>query len=60
MHRAGRHLPSSGSRAASVVAAAIVVMGRTQHTNDITPKVEAEVEKLNHDGSLPAGVTNLA
>jgi heavy metal efflux system protein len=38
------------------VAAAIVVMGRTQHTNDIIPKVEAEVEKLNHDGSLPAGV----
>ncbi len=38
------------------VAAAIVVMGRTQHTNDIIPKVEAEVEKLNHDGSLPPGV----
>jgi cobalt-zinc-cadmium resistance protein CzcA len=38
------------------VAAAIVVMGRTQHTNDIIPKVQAEVEKLNHDGSLPAGV----
>jgi heavy metal efflux system protein len=33
------------------VAAAIVVMGRTQHTNDIIPKVQAEVEKLNHDGS---------
>jgi len=38
------------------VAAAIVVMGRTQHTNDIIPKVEAEVEKLNRDGSLPPGV----
>jgi cobalt-zinc-cadmium resistance protein CzcA len=38
------------------VAAAIVVMGRTQHTNDIIPKVEAEVERLNHDGSLPPGV----
>ena len=38
------------------VAAAIVVMGRTQHTNDIIPKVQAEVEKLNHDGSLPPGV----
>jgi heavy metal efflux system protein len=38
------------------VAAAIVVMGRTQHTNDIIPKVQAEVEKLNHDGSLPLGV----
>ena len=38
------------------IAAAIVVMGRTQHTNDIIPRVEAEVEKLNTDGSLPPGV----
>jgi heavy metal efflux system protein len=38
------------------VAAAIVVMGRTQHTNDIIPRVEGEVEKLNSDGSLPPGV----
>ena len=38
------------------VAAAIVVMGRTQHTNDIIPRVQAAVEKLNSDGSLPAGV----
>nr|WP_018268222.1 efflux RND transporter permease subunit [Methylosinus sp. LW4] len=38
------------------VAAAIVVMGRTQHTNEILPKVEAEVEKINTDGSLPPGV----
>jgi cobalt-zinc-cadmium resistance protein CzcA len=38
------------------VATAIVVMGRTQHTNDIIPLVEAEVAKLNSDGSLPAGV----
>jgi cobalt-zinc-cadmium resistance protein CzcA len=38
------------------VAAAIVVMGRTQHTNDIIPKVQAAVEKLNSDGSLPPGV----
>jgi cobalt-zinc-cadmium resistance protein CzcA len=38
------------------VAAAIVVMGRTQHTNDIIPRVEAEAEKLNSDGSLPPGV----
>ncbi|MBV8665877.1 MAG: efflux RND transporter permease subunit [Burkholderiaceae bacterium] len=38
------------------VAAAIVVMGRTQHTNDIVPKIKAEIEKINHDGSLPAGV----
>jgi heavy metal efflux system protein len=38
------------------IAAAIVVMGRTQHTNDIIPRVQAAVEKLNTDGSLPAGV----
>ncbi|MBR0751607.1 efflux RND transporter permease subunit [Bradyrhizobium jicamae] len=38
------------------VAAAIVVMGRTQHTNDIIPKVQAEVAKINSDGTLPAGV----
>ncbi|WP_022724442.1 efflux RND transporter permease subunit [Rhodopseudomonas sp. B29] len=38
------------------VAAAIVVMGRTQHTNDIVPKVKQEVARLNSDGSLPPGV----
>jgi heavy metal efflux system protein len=38
------------------VATAIVVMGRTQHTNDIIPRVQAEVERLNKDGSLPPGV----
>jgi heavy metal efflux system protein len=38
------------------VAAAIVVMGRTQHTNDIIPKVQEEVATINSDGTLPAGV----
>jgi cobalt-zinc-cadmium resistance protein CzcA len=38
------------------VATAIVVMGRTQHTNDIIPRVQAEVERINADGSLPPGV----
>ncbi len=38
------------------IVAAIVVMGRTQHTNDIVPKIKAEVEKMNHDGTLPPGV----
>jgi heavy metal efflux system protein len=38
------------------IAAAIVVMGRTQHTNDIIPKVQAEVQRINSDGTLPAGV----
>ncbi|MBV8407007.1 MAG: efflux RND transporter permease subunit [Alphaproteobacteria bacterium] len=38
------------------IAAAIVVMGRTYHTNDIVPKVEQAVERMNKDGSLPPGV----
>jgi len=38
------------------VATAIVVMGRTQHTNEIIPRVQAEAEKLNTDGSLPPGI----
>jgi cobalt-zinc-cadmium resistance protein CzcA len=38
------------------IAAAIVVMRRPEHTNEIIPKVEAEVAKLNSDGSLPPGV----
>ncbi len=38
------------------VATAIVVMRRTEHTNDIIPRVEEEVQRLNSDGSLPPGV----
>ncbi|MBV8701463.1 MAG: efflux RND transporter permease subunit, partial [Bradyrhizobium sp.] len=38
------------------VVAAIVVMRRTEHTNDIIPKVQDEIKKLNSDGSLPPGV----
>ncbi len=38
------------------VALSIVVMNRTLHTNDVLPKVEAEVEKMNNDGTLPPGV----
>jgi cobalt-zinc-cadmium resistance protein CzcA len=38
------------------VAEAIVVMGRTQHTNAVLPLVQAEVEKINSDGTLPPGV----
>jgi cobalt-zinc-cadmium resistance protein CzcA len=38
------------------VAAAIVVMGRTQHTNEIVPRIKAEIDKMNHDGTLPPGV----
>jgi cobalt-zinc-cadmium resistance protein CzcA len=38
------------------IAAAIVVMGRTQHTNEVLPKVEAELKRINSDGTLPPGV----
>ena len=38
------------------VATAIVVMGRDQHTNDVLPLVEAEIRKINTDGTLPPGV----
>ena len=40
----------------SDVVGSIVVMRRTEQTNDMIPKVEAEIENLNHDGSLPPGV----
>jgi heavy metal efflux system protein len=38
------------------VALAIVVMGRTYHANEVIPRIEAEIEKMNADGSLPPGV----
>jgi heavy metal efflux system protein len=38
------------------VVAAIVVMNRTLHTNDVLPRVRAEIDKMNADGSLPPGV----
>jgi cobalt-zinc-cadmium resistance protein CzcA len=38
------------------VVGAIVVMSRTEKTADMIPKVQAEIDKMNHDGSLPVGV----
>ena len=40
----------------SDVALAIVVMGRTYHTNDVIPRIKAKIDQLNSDGSLPPGV----
>ncbi len=37
------------------VAMAIVVMGRTSHTADVVPLIDREIDKMNHDGSLPPG-----
>jgi cobalt-zinc-cadmium resistance protein CzcA len=38
------------------VVAAILVMNRTLHTNDVVARIKAEVQKINEDGSLPPGV----
>jgi len=38
------------------VVAAIVIMNRTLHTNDVVARVREEIEKINSDGSLPPGV----
>jgi heavy metal efflux system protein len=38
------------------VVGSIVVMRRTEKTADMIPKVKAEVDKINRDGSLPPGV----
>jgi heavy metal efflux system protein len=38
------------------VVTGIVVMNRTLHTNDVLARVEAAVEKINSDGTLPPGV----
>jgi cobalt-zinc-cadmium resistance protein CzcA len=38
------------------VVVAIVVMNRTLHTNDVVPRIKAEVDKINTDGTLPPGV----
>ena len=38
------------------VVAAIVIMNRTLHTNDVVARVRAAVERINNDGTLPAGV----
>ena len=40
----------------SDVALSIVVMGRTFHTNDVVPRIKAEIDRLNTDGELPPGV----
>ncbi len=38
------------------VVTAIVIMNRTLHTNEVVARVEAEIEKINSDGTLPPGV----
>jgi cobalt-zinc-cadmium resistance protein CzcA len=38
------------------VVASIVVMSRTEHTNTMVPKIQAMINKMNTDGTLPPGV----
>ena len=38
------------------VVTAIVVMNRTLRTNEVLARLKAEVERINHDGTLPPGV----
>ncbi|MGB6757594.1 MAG: efflux RND transporter permease subunit, partial [Xanthobacteraceae bacterium] len=38
------------------VVAAIVIMNRTLHTNDVVARVRDEIKKINTDGTLPPGV----
>ena len=51
-----QRLGKAGRDAEDDVVAAIVVMNRTLHTNDVIPRIEAEVQKINEDGTLPKGV----
>ncbi len=38
------------------IVAAIVVMGRDQHTNAMIPRIRKEIARMNGDGTLPPGV----
>ena len=33
-----------------------VIMNRTLHTNEVLPRIKAEIQKINSDGTLPPGV----
>jgi len=53
------HLPRLGKAGLNKqddVVTGIVIMNRTLHTNDVLARVEAAVEKINSDGTLPPGV----
>jgi heavy metal efflux system protein len=49
-------LGKAGRDHADDVVAAIVIMNRTLHTNDVVARVRSEIQKINTDGSLPPGV----
>src|SRR5262249_52922242 len=49
-------LGRAGRDAEDDVVAAIIIMNRTLHTNDVVARVRAEIDRINSDGSLPPGV----
>jgi cobalt-zinc-cadmium resistance protein CzcA len=49
-------LGKAGRDHADDVVAAIIIMNRTLHTNDVVARIRSEIEKINTDGSLPPGV----
>jgi cobalt-zinc-cadmium resistance protein CzcA len=49
-------LGKAGRDEADDVVTGIVIMNRTLHTNDVVPRVQAEITKINRDGTLPPGV----
>ncbi|MDF3833800.1 CusA/CzcA family heavy metal efflux RND transporter [Cupriavidus basilensis] len=49
-------LGKSGRDNEDDVVTAIVVMNRTLQTNEVVARVKAEIDKINSDGTLPAGV----
>jgi heavy metal efflux system protein len=49
-------LGKAGRDGDSDVVNGIVIMNRTMHTNEVLPRIKAEVQKMNDDGSLPRGV----
>ena len=49
-------LGKAGRDLSDDVVAAIVIMNRTLHTNDVVTRVRSEIEKINTDGSLPPGL----
>jgi cobalt-zinc-cadmium resistance protein CzcA len=50
-------LGKAGRDGDSDVVTGIVIMHRTQKTKDVLANVEEEVERINHDGTLPPGVS---
>jgi cobalt-zinc-cadmium resistance protein CzcA len=51
-----QRLGKAGRDADDDVVAAILVMNRTLHTNDVVGRIKTEIEGINADGSLPPGV----